>query len=197
MIDCIIPAAGTSSRMRSWKLFLPFKDKPVIDHILEAALLAADRIIIVSGFKSDALEEHIENLGLNKDRYILTCNPKYYRGMFSSIQEGVKHSQSSLFFIMLADLPLVQANTYAQLLTYHNSCDEPFEIIQPMYKNTPGHPVLLSGTTRKVIETLPPTASMREVFSRCRIKRLPWDDPSIIWDIDTPEAYKTMLRSTT
>ena len=194
MIDCIIPAAGTSSRMRAWKLFLPYKDKPVIDHVLLASLGAADTVIVVTGFQSAALEEHILSSNLSKERIIIAQNREYNRGMFSSIQEGLRYSEGDLFFVLLADLPLMRASILQKILSYRKSLDTPPDIIQPVYQRHPGHPVLFSGAVREAILSMPPSASMRQVFVNFELLQLPIDDPAIISDIDTPESYHALIR---
>ncbi len=191
MIDCIIPAAGTSSRMNSWKLFLPLGGTPVIDHVLESAALVADHLIVVSGYRSQALEEHLRS-SPQKQKLSVWENPIYHEGMFSSIQEGIRHSSAPLLFIMLADLPLVTAQTYTMLLDRFLSTENPPEIIQPSFGGVPGHPVLLQRSVREVILSLPPTASMREVFAACSVDHFPCGLEEIIMDADTPEAYEAI-----
>jgi molybdenum cofactor cytidylyltransferase len=192
MIDCIIPAAGTSSRMSSWKLFLPLGDLPVIDHVLESAAQVADHLIVVSGYRSQALEEHLRS-SPQRQKLSVWENPIYHTGMFSSIQEGVRHSSAELLFIMLADLPLVTASTYRMLLDHLRSKEAPPDIIQPSFGGVPGHPVLLQGPVRELILTLPPTASMREVFAACSVEHFRCGLEEIIMDADTPEAYEAIL----
>lgn len=190
MTECIILAAGTSSRMNSWKLFLPFRGRPVIDHVLDAAAQSCDRVIIVSGFRSAALKEH---LGRRDDRCIFCTNTGFERGMFSSIQTAAYHSRGDLLFITHADLPLTSAGTFGSLLELKAGTCSDEEILQPVYEGKPGHPVLMEGSVRKTILSLDSSASMREVFAQHRVRRIPWEDPSVISDIDTPEAYHRLI----
>ena len=186
MTECIIPAAGTSSRMRAWKLFLPYQDKPVIRHVIDAALRGADRVILVSGFRSDALQEFIDSLN---EEITFLDNTGYRQGMFSSLQTGMRESRGDSVFVLHADLPLVTSKTFSDLLAYRDSAD----IIQPVHNGVPGHPVLMNGRARELVLSQPVTSSMQEVFSLCSYRQVAWDDPAVITDIDTPETYQKLL----
>ncbi|MFH1590489.1 MAG: bifunctional sugar-1-phosphate nucleotidylyltransferase/acetyltransferase [archaeon] len=61
----IILAAGSSTRTRPLtdempKPLLPVAGKPIIDHILEAMLPSVGETVIVVGFKSDMIKEHLK-----------------------------------------------------------------------------------------------------------------------------------------
>ncbi len=193
MVECIIPAAGRSSRMISWKLFLPYAGIPVIEHSIKAGLEATDKVILVSGFKTEALKDYIVKQEYDKDRLTFIENEGYRMGMFSSIQTGMRCSEADEIFILLADLPMITSETLLGLLAYHRSCETSADIIQPVYEGVPGHPVLVNRRARDIILSLPPTSNMKEVISRCSYIRLPWEDPAIISDVDTPEAYQKLL----
>lgn len=90
MTEAIITAAGASERMGSWKLMLPYKGKPVIDHVVEAVIPSADHIILVGGYNAEALFRHIsETFRDYLDIITPVNNEGYSRGMFSSIQTGI------------------------------------------------------------------------------------------------------------
>lgn len=194
MVECIIPAAGKSSRMRSWKLFLPFEGSPVISYCITAGMATADRVILVSGFKTEALRAYITEQDLEEERLIFIENRDYRTGMFSSIQTGMSCSKAEEIFILLADLPLITSQTLSDLLAYRRSCENPADIIQPVYDGVPGHPVLVNSAAREIILSLPADSNMREVISRCTYTQIPWHDPAIVSDVDTPEAYQRILE---
>lgn len=90
MTEAIITAAGASERMGSWKLMLPYKGKPVIDHVVEAVIPSADHIILVGGYNAEALFRHISKTFRDYLDIITPVNNEgYSRGMFSSIQTGI------------------------------------------------------------------------------------------------------------
>ncbi len=180
--------------MRSWKLFLPFEGSPVISYCITAGMATADRVILVSGFKTEALRAYITEQDLEEERLIFIENRDYRTGMFSSIQTGMSCSKAEEIFILLADLPLITSQTLSDLLAYRRSCENPADIIQPVYDGVPGHPVLVNSAAREIILSLPADSNMREVISRCTYTQIPWHDPAIVSDVDTPEAYQRILE---
>lgn len=55
-VDCIITAAGLSSRMGKWKMMLPWRDGTILDASIKNALQFCSRIIVVTGFRGEALQ---------------------------------------------------------------------------------------------------------------------------------------------
>ena len=55
--DCVILAAGLSTRMKRWKMVLPYGDSTVIETAVSRALSVVQRIILVTGFRADEMEE--------------------------------------------------------------------------------------------------------------------------------------------
>ncbi len=59
--DCLITAAGLSSRMGAWKLMLPYRQSTILDESLKNALVLCDRIILVVGHRADELISRYAN----------------------------------------------------------------------------------------------------------------------------------------
>ncbi len=56
-IDCIITAAGLSSRMGQWKMMLPRQQGTILDTSIKNALQFCSRIILVTGYRGNELHE--------------------------------------------------------------------------------------------------------------------------------------------
>ena len=54
-LDCVIPAAGRSERMGTWKPVLPFGGSTIIQTVVTAALRARARVILVTGYRAEDL----------------------------------------------------------------------------------------------------------------------------------------------
>lgn len=54
-IDCIIPAAGLSSRMGQWKMMLPWQHGTILDASIKNALALCSHIILVFGYRAEEL----------------------------------------------------------------------------------------------------------------------------------------------
>ncbi|NGD67297.1 NTP transferase domain-containing protein, partial [Serratia marcescens] len=52
-IDCIITAAGLSSRMGQWKMMLPWQQGTILDTSIKNALQFCSRIILVTGYRGN------------------------------------------------------------------------------------------------------------------------------------------------
>ena len=57
-IDCIITAAGLSSRMGQWKMMLPWEQGTILDTSIKNALQFCSRIILVTGYRGEPEQYH-------------------------------------------------------------------------------------------------------------------------------------------
>ncbi|STW28899.1 CTP:molybdopterin cytidylyltransferase [Klebsiella michiganensis] len=103
--QCVMLAAGLSSRMGKWKMMMPWGEGTILDSALASALAFCDRVVLVTGFRGDELAAcYRDHPGVE-----VVFNPQYQDGMFSSIQCGVGHIRASRFFLALGDMPEVHA----------------------------------------------------------------------------------------
>lgn len=192
--ECIIPAAGTSSRMGEPKQLLPYRGKPLIIHGITAALGACEQVILVTGHDSDrvmdAVNSHITPADLA--RMTIVYNSGYEHGMFSSIQCGLISSTYEKSFILLADLPDMKRELFYQLWDIMEQ--EHTEAARPRYGSIPGHPVLLTQHVMKTVLDLPVDASMQQALRGRSMSYIETADAGSITDIDTPDAYTHLIR---
>lgn len=181
----MIPAAGLSSRMGTWKLVLPYKTGTIVEETVTNALCCCSRIILVTGYRGTELERMFKN---NK-KIIPIRNTEYNRGMFSSIQTGVTLIKTEYFFITMGDMPEIDTDLYNLLL--NTMKDNPgIEIVRPLYNNKRGHPVLLNKSVIPTIRSEPADSEMKNVFTRHRVLDIPLNLPETFEDIDTKEDYR-------
>lgn len=192
-IDCLIPAAGLSSRMDKWKLILPYKKTTIIENSIENALLASTRVIVVTGYRSDTLVKLVQ-----KPPHVLTTlNKNYKKGMFTSIQTGVRLIESEWFFITMGDMPDIKEDIFRRLIEVKDDNPKNYDIIRPMYQGKRGHPVLLHKKTIKTILNEPVSSEMKNVFTHFRVLDIEMNLPDTFRDIDTPEEYKRIMENNT
>jgi molybdenum cofactor cytidylyltransferase len=180
--DCVMLAAGESSRMGESKLLLPFGGKTLIECSVDGALGACGRVILVTGHEAKELEK----LFSGRSAVELVHNPEYRKGMFTSIQVGVEQVQSERFFIALGDMPLVGKGLYRELLRYR---DVPAVI--PKYRGKKGHPVLLSKRVKDIIAKLGTDKTLRDALAKVETLAVPVKNRYILLDIDEQQDYKT------
>ncbi|MFO7730844.1 MAG: nucleotidyltransferase family protein [Spirochaetia bacterium] len=189
--ECIIPSAGLSRRMGTWKPLLEYRNRPLILASVDNALSACERVILVSGHRAEELEKLCEREYNASQRLECIRNPQYERGMFSSIQAAAAHIRSSWFFVSLGDMPEIPKKLYFKLAEMAAQSDE-YDIIRPVFQERPAHPVLLRHSVIKSIRSLPADANMQKVFryhsshSGQKVMEVPVDEPGSLFDIDTP-----------
>jgi len=178
-VDCIVPAAGRSERMGSWKPLLPFRGNTIVGIVVAEALETCGRVILVTGYRGDELAARFAA----EPRVIVVENPDWKLGMFSSIRWGTARVESAAFFVSLADMPLVGPPVYRALLDAPRA-----DFVFPVHDGTRGHPVLAGARVREAILAADPaTGSMKEIARRLSVVEVPWHDDSVLRDIDTPQ----------
>ena len=116
MISAILLAAGLSQRMNGEnKLLKKINGESMINHAINNILASnIDEIIVVVGYQEKIIEKLI-----NKNKKIkIISNKNFANGMASSIKEGLKQlsRKTEYFFICLADMPMVNHNTYNKMI---------------------------------------------------------------------------------
>jgi len=166
-----------------------FRGKPIIRTVVERVRRVCSRIIVVCGYRGDELEEHFAR----DSDVVCVRNTAYRQGMFSSIRTGAVQVETDWFFIMMGDMPLVPPELFHRLALQIDLHPEA-NIIRPLCRNIPGHPVLLKRSVAETIGELDHSADMQAVFAAHEKKTgqivfaLNVDDiPECIRDIDTDE----------
>lgn len=183
-IDCVMPAAGLSSRMGQWKLMLPYRDGVLLDASIDNALGFCTRVILVGGHRFDELAARYQG----RANITLLHNADYQQGMFRSIQIGAAEVKTSHFFISHGDMPCVTPAIYQ---TMWQQCGE--GALFPGNPEQPGHPVLLPVGLVPAILAAPPASQMRKIIATGPERYLGLSDQAIWRDIDTPDAYQVLL----
>jgi molybdenum cofactor cytidylyltransferase len=176
-VDCIVPAAGRSRRMGSWKPLIPFEGSSIIERVVAQAREVCSRVILVTGYRGGELEAAFRG----RPGVSVVENPDWPLGMFSSIQRGVEQVSAPRFFVTLGDMPRIRPDVYGALLRAPGA-----DVVFPVFDGARGHPVLFADTVRDAILRADPSkGSMREIAAGFRIGELSWTDDTILRDIDT------------
>jgi len=182
MTSGIILAGGMSKRMKQNKMLLPFKGRPLIEHTINTMASICDEIVIVTGFyEIDYLQHTNYNISIKQ-----VHNARHLRGMFTSVQEGVKHISSDCFIIP-GDYPLVSPKTYTIL------ADAEGLIRVPVYKNRRGHPIYISKELFPALLKEPLDSNLKHFRDQYQVTYVEVDDPNIRFDIDDPIEYQKLL----
>jgi len=149
MLTAIVLAAGSSRRMGKNKLLLPYRGGPLLAYVTGNILSAkVGPVIVVTGHDAGQIGEALKGLQVQ-----LIHNPMYDTGMTSSIQAGVNAAGGDGYMICLSDMALIRPEEYRLL---KNAFDKEYRrdkacIIQPVYDNQTGNPVIFSAAWRQAI----------------------------------------------
>jgi molybdenum cofactor cytidylyltransferase len=195
-IFALIPAAGHSRRMQAPKLLLPVHGRRVIDHLLDALIPSADAVFILVRRSDTPLKEaltahpavHIvepasdppemrSSVELLLDEVALRCSP--------AAEDG--------WLLTPADHPVVHPGVVQDIISHFAADPEAIHI--PTFNGRGGHPTLFPWSFARRVKQLPQGEGLNS-FRRLpgvRTSFHPTDEPSVLWDLDTPEDYQRLL----
>lgn len=183
----IILAAGSSSRFGDIKQLLPWRDKNLINTIIEIALLASlDPVIVVLGANADAIQGTIEALGVQ-----VVVNQDWEEGQSTSLKAGLeaidKPVQGAVF--LLCDQPQISVNLISSVV------DEGLrtgKVIVPVINDRRANPVYFPASCFALFEKLEGDVGGRQIVGDCPHTTLLWLDDWMARDIDTTESYMAL-----
>jgi len=174
--------------MGAFKLTLPWAGKTVIEQVVLTLTMASlHEIIVVTGHRGNEVEK-----ALAKTPARCVSNPQYESGeMLSSIQAGLAAVAPGVdaALICLGDQPQMEMSTVLALLTEAERTGWR-RVIIPSYDMRAGHPIVLPRSLwMQIINT---SKTLRDVLRSNAdvVNYLTVDTPSILADLDTPDAYQ-------
>jgi len=198
MISAILLGAGESKRMKVNKLFLPWGRETVFEHCFNTLLRSkAGEIIVVLNKQNEEMKERFEKMSASATKKVkVTVNPRYKRGMSTSIHKGlqVMDPRSEGILISLGDQPFLKTRTINVLLRAFQQ--RKGGIVVPSFQGMKGHPVIFHRMFRKELLKLRGDTGGKPILLKYsqQIKTLPVRSEGVIKDIDTREAYQQALR---
>lgn len=185
----LILAAGGSERFGSPKQLLDWHGQPFVRSVAETALKAGlDPVLVVTGAFADQVQAALQGLPVE-----LVHNPDWESGQASSVRSGIQaltHRIGAVLF-MLCDQPQLPTTLIQALLEKHAHSLAP--IIAPLISEQRGNPVLFDQITFPDLLQLSGDTGGRALFSRYPISWVPWHDPGLLLDVDTPQDYQQLL----
>jgi len=179
----ILLAAGESRRFGQVKQLLAWQGQPFVHVVAETALKAGlSPVIVVSGASADDVRSALRDLPV-----VIVHNDHYQEGQSSSIRCGLQRipTETGAVIFLLADQPQV-SSTVLRALAERHSTDLP-PVLAPFVEDRRANPVLFDRVTFPDLELLQGDVGGRAIFNKYPVSYLPWHDPSLLLDIDTPE----------
>ncbi len=177
-ISTVILAAGFSTRMKKFKPLAIYDGKTFLENIISKTDFFSTEIIIVTGYKNDAIREKIDELPKTLRRKIKTVfNKDYNEGMFSSVKTGISAVTTEWALLHFIDQPSLPIDFYTELT---DKISDEYHWVQPSFQGKNGHPILLKKKIFKKILNAPTNATLKDISESFENKRI----------------YKTAFRQT-
>jgi molybdenum cofactor cytidylyltransferase len=201
----VILAAGSSSRMGGGrhKLLLPLDGRPVLAHVVDAALASQARpIVVVLGHEAGRVRAETAAY-LERLEIIIVENRDYWQGMSTSMRaglgallEGGYDVDSAL--IMLGDQPLITARVIDELINAWRVTG--MLIVAPLYEGKRGGPTLFAASLFAELMEISGDEGGRRVLEKHReeVKIVEFGDVADVaasYDVDTWEAYQEVVEA--
>jgi len=190
-VDCVVPAAGCSSRMGEFKLLLPYRGRHLVTHAVRRALAVCRRVIVVTGHRAAEVEALFER----HPRVAVVRNDAYREGgMVSSIATGADAVETPWFFVAPGDMPDLPETVFRRLAEDATGVARgSVAAFFPAAGGRRGHPVLIAGTVLgELHRRIGEVSSMREFLNDVPTREIdvgdllgPGDAGGIFFDIDT------------
>ena len=190
-IHGLILSAGLSGRMKKFKPLLSYKDKSFIQNIALKLDSVCDKIIIVTGYKANEVEENVNQLNLPfKIEFVF--NSEFEKGIFTSLQAGLtKAKECDWILYHFIDQPGLPEVFYKKFV---EQIDKKHNWIQPKIKEQKGHPILIKRNIFQIILNAPLNSNLRTISNDPKVKKKFWECSyaEIFQDIDTEEDYSKL-----
>ena len=193
-VSGVVLAAGSSTRMGRPKQLLSFGDKPLLQHVIDAAAESClDEVVVVLGAHGDEIRRALTLPDSGKVRVVM--NADYAKGLAESVRRGLAAvaSRASAVAILLGDQPRVSSALIDQVVAAHVAAGKP--ATRPVFggagdARTPGHPVILSRSMWPALRDLRGDEGARAILCERpeQVNEVRIISPAPA-DIDTPEDY--------
>jgi len=187
----IILAAGSGVRMGKTKQLLPFKNKPLLSHVIENARQSnLYETVVVLGHRADEIKKTVDFSGTKT-----IINSEYLKGQSTSLIKGLENISSvcDAAMFLLGDQPLITPSTLNTIIQAFITSKSPITI--PYYNNMRGNPVIIAKALFHELKLLSGDTGPRILFKKFQksILKVQVSDNVILIDVDTKADYKKLI----
>ncbi|MCP4670808.1 MAG: nucleotidyltransferase family protein [Desulfobacula sp.] len=190
-IGGIILAAGSASRMGETKQLLPFKGRPILDHVIQNAIQSKlNEIVVVLGHGASEIKQTIDFSGIK-----IVMNHDFLKGQSSSLIKGLENISPicNAAMFLLADQPLVTPSMINTIINEFKTSSLPVAI--PYYNDIRGNPVIIAKSLFHQLNLLSGDTGPRILFKKFEksILKVPIASNAILIDVDTKSDYEKLI----
>jgi molybdenum cofactor cytidylyltransferase len=199
-VGAVILAAGASSRFRAGggsdptKLVAKLDGKPIVRRVVEAALAAKARpVVVVTGYARDSVEAVLADLDIG-----VAFNPKFASGLASSLSVGLSAMPRDVVgaLVLLGDMPWIEPRLIDALIDAFLSRKGALAAV-PVREGRRGNPVLLGHRLFETAMRLAGDEGARRLIGALSVSELvevEARDTGVTFDIDTPDDLVAAQR---
>ena len=183
----VILAAGGSSRFGEIKQLLPWKNKNIINTVVETAALAGlDPILVVLGANAGLIQASLDN-----ETVQVVNNTDWDKGQSTSLKAGVTAIRQTVdgVLFLLCDQPHLTVNLVNAVVEEGLRSGK---VVTPIIDDRRANPVYFPASCFPLFDTLEGDAGGRQIIPACPHTTLPWLDDRMARDIDTSEDYRAL-----
>ena len=188
-LGIVVLAAGEARRFGACKQLVAFQGKPLLQHVIDAALaLPHKRLIVVTGKYDQEIKKAFEGGMVSGAEQVY--NPDWPEGMSSSIRLGcqVLGSDCDQILVLLADQVLVSTDELFALIDATDSTG----IACAGFSGTVGPPALFGSAFYPALLSLNAENGAKKILinPENHVRVVPM--ASAGWDVDTPEDLENL-----
>ncbi len=188
-VAAVVLAAGRGTRYRASggtapsKLIATIDARPLIRHVVEAALgSAATPVIVVTGHAQDHIRAALAGLPVQ-----FVHNAGHANGLAGSLKVGVAAvpPEATGAVVLLGDMPRV-TSTHIERVLAQTTLEPDADAVVPIAQGRRGNPVFLSRRLFSAVDRLEGDAGARHLLRdpRWHVREFALDDPAATLDVD-------------
>jgi molybdenum cofactor cytidylyltransferase len=194
-IAAVVLAAGRSSRMGGPnKLLAEIGGKPLVRHVVDAALASRARpVLVVTGYQRDKVEAALAGLPVK-----FVHNPHFADGLGTSLKAGIAAlgglpAEIDGAIVCLGDMPQVDAALIDRLIGAFDP-DHGALVVVPTIDGKRGNPVVWSRRFFPDLMAVEGDVGARYLIGRYTeaVAEVPLTGTAALTDVDTPEALEAV-----
>lgn len=187
----VILAAGLGRRMGTIKQLLPFRGKPLLQHVIDAARASRlENLLLVLGHAHDQVLQQLDTHGLE-----VVVNRDFAAGQSTSVRAGLEHrADADGIMYLLGDQPQLSAEIINALIDCFLR-ERPWAAV-PVHHGQPGNPVIIGRPLMEGLSALSGDMGARRLLQQSQfVRRVEIGDPAILRDVDTMDDYLALLAT--
>lgn len=185
----LVPVAGRSSRMGSFKPLMRLGEQTVIEATVDTMLgMGVEHVVVVTGHRGVEVEAVLSRRFGNRVSFVRN-NRFAETDMMESIRVGCKAlPQCDAFFLLPGDMPAVNPETLRRL---QDAWEQRGGVVFPAFGGKRKHPPLIASDLIEDIVAFRGNGGLREFWKTCGgiASDVATDDRGTQIDLDYPHDY--------